>query len=475
MRRASTSRPMPTPRSYDVFLTLNHAGGEAEELVPLCAAMQVNTAHARLLGVDLYYRAETDVMILALRFDANAATGTLLQRVYEDAEKIGALVIEAARLPEEDRRRFYDEHLTSYPLHIPGLPTPGDAMAVLAMDLGHGLTDAMAKGSRPRSVAAAARPKLEVHYARGDEWQLGRARNLTREGVYVVAGGTPRRDDIVEVRLSAGDIAFTARGQVVYVTPDEVANALGASGFGVRFLLSAADDRQRLETIVTATLGEGQASVRPAPARRDVRYPVRWPVAVDVGHTTASLSALDISLRGMFVACAAAQLPSTVDVAFGVDDPGEKIRAIARVARWVPPPIAVARGTVTGFGLELGGFSPSDEARFHMFVTRVGRRSERSVLVVASPDRVGPLAAELLAAGYPASSVSDPDAVVSRAGLPRPPDLIVVDESFEAHGGGSAVRAMRRALARRDVAVCFLEGAQAPVAARALIDAALLC
>src|SRR5262245_38915680 len=94
MVRASIHPSMPHARSYDVYLTFNHAGGEAEELVPLCSAMQVNSAHARLLGVDLYYRADTDVMILGLRIDANCATGTMLQRVYEDAERIGALVLE---------------------------------------------------------------------------------------------------------------------------------------------------------------------------------------------------------------------------------------------------------------------------------------------------------------------------------------------------------------------------------------------
>src|SRR5262245_58474762 len=123
--------PSMPSRSYDIYLTFNHAGGEAEELVPLCSSMQVNAAHARLLGVDLYYRADTDVMILGLRIDANCATGTLLQRVYEDAERIGALVLEPSRLPDEDRRRFMDEHLPSYPLQVHGLPTPGDAIAVL--------------------------------------------------------------------------------------------------------------------------------------------------------------------------------------------------------------------------------------------------------------------------------------------------------------------------------------------------------
>jgi hypothetical protein len=472
---------MPRASSaYEVFLVFENAAVDAELLCETASALQTNTATARLLGVDLYYRADRDVMMLGLRFDPHAATGALLERVREDADRTGASMLELPRLADEDRRKFMNDYVPHFPLCVRGLPTPGDAVTLFARDLGHAAEfgDSRTSGRGvPRGTGPgteAGRPRLEVHFARGDGWQLGRARNLTREGVYIIAAATPRQGDIVDVKLSSGELCVILRGQVVYVTPEQATEALGAAGFGVRFLLANGEDRQKLEKLVQLTLGEGYASIRPAPPRRDVRYPVRWPVTLDLGHACASLAALDVSARGMFVACNAPALPRTVDVSFEIDDPGAPIQATARVARAVPAEVARLRGVAVGYGLEIVSLTQSDDARFKMFVARVGRRAEKSIIVAAAPTRANQLAAELSAAGYAALSVSEPDLVVQRASVPRPPDLVIVDDSLERQSS-IAVRQMRRALTKIDVQVSFLDG-QEDVAGhvRALADAALL-
>src|SRR5204863_79945 len=88
--------------------------------------------------------------------------------------------------------------------------------------------------------------RLEVRFRRGDDWQLGRVRSLTVEAIYVSTGGPPRRGDVVELELQYDRIAFSTRATVVHVTPTEAAAALGAAGFGARFLSTDSPERARL-------------------------------------------------------------------------------------------------------------------------------------------------------------------------------------------------------------------------------------
>src|SRR3954471_23216676 len=153
---------MASPRPYEVFLSFAHVSMDVEALLHSCSAMSINTATARLLGVDLYYRPDKDVMLLGLRFDPFTTTQALLDRLRGEAEACGANVLELARLPDDERRRFRDEYLPKYPMQIAGLPSPLDAMTLMARDLGTPqiVFERTAVGSRPRGATSQPRPTL---------------------------------------------------------------------------------------------------------------------------------------------------------------------------------------------------------------------------------------------------------------------------------------------------------------------------
>jgi PilZ domain-containing protein len=463
---------MPTLPEYELFLAFPLAAARMAELRQTVLALEVNSAMARMAGVDVYYRSDTDVMLLGLRFDARTATHTLLARVRAEAEAAEAAVLEPARLPPDEADRFRRMYLPLYSFCLRDFPTVSDAVRSLARDLGLPQGDGPA-GSKDRRAAPAKeheRTTLEVRFRRGDEWQLGRARSLTREGIYVCTGAVPRVGDVVELNLTAGESTLNLRSQVVHVTREDAAAALGNAGFGARFLIDTAEERQRLEAIVQAGRVEGLGTVRPAPPRREARYPIRWPVFIDTKHGSSPGAALDVSCHGLFVSLAG-RLAGDVEVSLPIDDLGEPIRASGRVARTIPKDVAQARGVSSGYGIELSGFSPSDETRFRMFVGRIRSRSERTVLVGAAPDRATELTAQLVAAGYVASGVSDPREIVRKAML-SPPDLVLVDQSLDTANRGA--RALRKALATKNVMTYFLEPNQAPQTLRSLADAALL-
>src|SRR5262249_10585877 len=136
---------------------------------------------------------------------------------------------------------------------------------------------------------------LEIRFRRGDEWQLGRLKSLTREGMHVVTTAPPRVGDAIDI--SVGD-SLSLRGEVMHATRAQAAAEVGGSGFSVRFVLRHAEERQGLEALLRA---EGVAAVRAAPSRREARYPVRWPLTVSHGERTQATAALDVSASGMFV------------------------------------------------------------------------------------------------------------------------------------------------------------------------------
>src|SRR5262249_42798042 len=151
-------------------------------------------------------------------------------------------------------------------------PTVADAVRKLSQDLGIQAEMGLGEGSGPR--------RIEVRIRRGEGWSLGRARSLTREGIYVYSGCAPRIGDTREVEIGAGDAGMTLRAEVVHVTYDDAALTVGGSGFGARFLLGGTEERQQLEALVASGRIEGLGTLRSAPARREARYPLRWPVTV---------------------------------------------------------------------------------------------------------------------------------------------------------------------------------------------------
>jgi PilZ domain len=450
---------VPPISTYDFFLVFPAA---AYRMNQLCGVGL--EALARLVGVDLYYRAETDLALLALRLDARTATHTLLERLRDEAETAGAAVLEPARLDEEERERFYGDHLVSYPLRVENFPTVADAVRKLAHDLGvEARFAAGEQGGGPR--------RIEVRIRRGEEWMLGRARSLTREGLYVYSGCALREGDPVELQLTAEDTTMTLRAEVVHVTYEDPALTVGGAGFGARFLLATPEERQQLETLVASGRVEGLGTLRSAPARREARYPVRWPVAIETPVGRAHVSALDVSRSGMFVAMATSLTTSHVSLHVPPDEVGHLITARGRVARQMSGRVAERRGVTAGYGIEIEGFEAGDEKRFHVFVDRVGQRAGRHVVVGANVERARELVSSLVAAGYVATGLSDPAAILRRAPATRP-DLVLIDPTLTATERGA--RTLTRRLAARSTLSYQLDANQDERSVRDLADAALL-
>jgi Tfp pilus assembly protein PilZ len=450
--------------SAEVFLCFPLASQRLEEL---CGArLAVDGAAARVVGVDLYYRASTDVALVAVRVDAQTMTPQLRMRLQDETEEIGGAILEPGGLEEEDRDKFYRQYLKEYPLHIADFPTVGDAFRLLARNLGRPM-------GPPPGMASRGLP-LQVRFRRGDEWILGRPRHLSREGIYVTTSAPPRRGDVVELWLSLAQKEAVLRGQVVHVTREDAAAAVGGAGFGARFLLDKPEDRQNLEAMVRGTRQDGLHLVCATPARREVRYPIRWPVSFMIGGGAASASALDVSWHGMFVAMGDGMSQRKVELVVPVDDSGAPVRCAARVARVLSEETARSRGMVSGIGLELADFANGEDVdRFHGFVARVGRRAALSVVVAAAPGRAGELAAQLASVGYAAHGVHEPSAVLKLSTRRSHPDLVVLDHTFEKTQGSAALR-IRRTLDARNIPTFGVEDGLSMDRIRTLTDQALL-
>lgn len=450
--------PGGVPTTYDLFLVFPAAAVRLGDLRNVALG-----ALARLVGVDLYYRADTDLALLSLRLDPRTVTASFLERLRDEAENAGAAVLEPARLATDERSRFYGAHLAGYPFKATDFPTIADAVRKLAIDLGI--------EGEPSSAAAHGPGRIEVRLRRGESWLLGRARSLTREGIYVYSGCALRVGDVVELQLTTGGAAASLGAVVVHVTPEDAALTVGGPGFGARFLLASNEERQRLEALVVSGRAEGLGTLRAAPRRREARYPVRWPVALDTSVGAAFVSALDVSLRGMFVAMNPSLASKRVEIQFPNDDLTSPIRARGRVARTMTDPVAQARGVVPGYGLEIHDFSPGDDERFRGFVHRVGRRATRHVLVGAGHSELRRLVTPLVAAGYVAAGCSDANELARRAVLSRT-DLVLIDASLVP--GDPAARALHHKLAARKTLAYRLDPAQDDRSVRSLADAALL-
>jgi hypothetical protein len=141
----------------------------------------------------------------------------------------------------------------------------------------------------------------------------------------------------------------------------------------------------------------------------------------------------------MFVATARA-MHANDEVAFGVplDDGDAPMTGRARVVRRLSDAEAGPRGLIAGYGLSILEMADPDRRQWAGFLDRVRRRTEKRVLVGASPTRLDELTAGLTAAGYTVTAGSDPGVLVRLADLePRPPDAAVIDVSLSSLGPGN--------------------------------------
>jgi hypothetical protein len=132
--------PLVYTPTYELFLVVEHPRRTLLDLCSLLAG-ETETEEGELsippqLGADAYYRSETDVALLALRFDERRITHRELNELEQLAVGAGLAVLDPARLCDKDRRRFYDRYLNSYEVQIEDLDNGAIAAAELLRRLG---------------------------------------------------------------------------------------------------------------------------------------------------------------------------------------------------------------------------------------------------------------------------------------------------------------------------------------------------
>lgn len=111
--------------SYDVYLVLHPFRGNLARLRALIRPL-ARIDGIYLSSVEIFYRLATDTALAVLSFSHHA-----LAHLGEDSIHLLALrsrlpIIVPARLPMEERRRFFLEHLSDYEVYLPPAPAGGD-------------------------------------------------------------------------------------------------------------------------------------------------------------------------------------------------------------------------------------------------------------------------------------------------------------------------------------------------------------
>ncbi|HTJ41510.1 MAG TPA: PilZ domain-containing protein [Kofleriaceae bacterium] len=473
---------------YELFLVLEPLRPRARELFTILEPL--HQAGAPLVrGVDLYYRRSSDVALIALRYDERTFTRERLQFVIDLATGAGIPLLDPARMSEGDRRGFYGAYLSTYDIKIedqPNLPAAFAALATRideqtlstekptpargalgklapahqsvdvreAMPLAEQARLARSRADlRARAITSTKTPTIpvtrppsadpaplapsntiDVRFLRGGAWTTARLRALSVKGAYLVTGAPPRLGDSVHVALGFRESGALLRGTVYHVTTAADAMATGSSGFAVRFPVYPSAGRTQLIELLTAAREAG-VTIKPPPTRHAVRFPVCWPVQVGFGEDSFHADALDVSEHGLFVATdETIEVGEEISIAVPMEE-GDSVTARARIARVLPPREASPRGLRGGSGVELTGMSDVDRRMWNGFLDRVRKRTERRVVVGASPQRIDEIASALTSAGYSVTTGSDAGVLVRLADLePRPPDAVVIEAGLAAQG-----------------------------------------
>ena len=258
-----------------------------------------------------------------------------------------------------------------------------------------------------------------------------RARALSARGAYIVTSAPARLGDTVHVSVSCAGRTALVRGTVYHVTTADDAVSTGASGFAVRFpeyacparthlvqVLLAARGRRDLAAAAQPDLGAVSGALAGAARRRAGAVPRRGAGHLGRRHVhrhPAGAREFGTEIR-FAMPLNLAEVP--IGAGPGRPHPGARRR---RAARHAP-----------GFGARILAMNAANRIRWDAFVGRVRRRTEKRILVGASPGRVEELAAGLFAAGYTVTSGSDLGLLMRVAELdPCPPDIAVIDADFD--------------------------------------------
>lgn len=310
---------------------------------------------------------------------------------------------------------------------------------------------------------------IYARYLRSGRWVPIRVGALSLKGAALMAGALPRIDDHVDVALSFGGHRALVRGNVGRVSSLEEATAIGASSFNVNFQLDDAARRQ-LTALLTAARA-AKITIKPAPPRTARRFPVDWQFALQTTKGIVRSEALDISRDGMFVHPQHALiLGTTLSFSSVLDDGGAPVAGRAKVVRHITEAEARSHGLAGGYGLFISEMGQADRTRWLAFLDRIERRSERRVLIGASPARLQEIQSDLAAVGYAVTGATDPGALVQLASADmRPVDAALIDAGWLSPQ--TSPEWVESLFAARSVPCVQLQGARR---ARAVVDQLLI-
>lgn len=314
-----------------------------------------------------------------------------------------------------------------------------------------------------RPVAEGVERTLRVRFLRGERWLPGRIRYVSNREARIATAAPLRLGDAAIVGVSfEGDELFITGivSSVEGVEPDNDRSP----GFTIAFGRLSLDKKARLVDLLKKARDAG-VSLRPPPHRRAPRFPVSWPVVVNIDHRPQRATALDISWSGLYLDADAA-VGSEILFALPLDIEAGAIRGRAVVVRAVDARLASEFQTSPGIGVAITHLGPGDNERFRAFLDRVKLRCQRRVVVGAAPIRAQGLSRALAAAGYVVTSSTDASALAELAGRePRPPDIAIIDQSL----GNDASPTLMDVFRSRNVPTLAIRGEQSE-SARRVVD-----
>ena len=333
-----------------------------------------------------------------------------------------ALRAETVEVPPSELQKIVKAAMTTTPAGPLATIAPGDSGSIPRQTLRNSspAKQAVAHGPMPPGI-------IYARYLRSGRWVPVRIGALSLKGAALMAGALPRLQDHVDVALSFGDHRALVRGPVSKVSTMQEAQMSGAATFSVTFDLDDASRRQ-LTSLLTAARA-ANVVIKPPPPRQNRRFPVEWPICLGSSRGAMRANALDISCGGMFVRPQnALKLDDSMMFSVVLDDGSAPVSGRATVVRHITDAEARACGLIAGWGLRISDMGDDDRERWSGFLARVEKRSEKRILVGASPSRLAELQAGLAAAGYAVTGGTDAGALVQLASAEsRPVDAALID------------------------------------------------
>lgn len=349
MEIASTRPPL-----CELFVVLEPFRAGFTEFVRALEPLNEAAAEGPFLqSADVYYRADTDVALLAIRFDERSTTPQKLRWLGSVASRADLPVLDPARLGVTDRRAFYEEYLPTYRIKVEGTTDgPREALEELARLLA--LPDApISRPPRPQRLPVGSTTAREP--APAEPAPTSRAAHGSQPD------GRYRSDahDRVEVAPSAARYAAAARAAAGKLTRDS-------------------QRRLTMPSSPRALANPAPAAPPPGAAFEPVRVrppsdPALAPPAVNCrflrGDSWVPARLRSLSLKGAKLAAAAPpRLGDRVQLVFGYDALGAVVGC--DVTRVVSADDAAGSGEPIGFEVSFGQLTGETRSQLVLILRR---------------------------------------------------------------------------------------------------------